>query len=242
MGSSILEILTASLYPPRCPWCGRARQRAGATGPCRGCRRRLAPIAPGCPRCAEPGAPATCERCLLSPPGPDRTRACLPYRPDPRGEGSPLREALHAWKYRRDLASGAALVALFVDRTRDFPLVADSVVPVPTLRRRLARRGFDQAAELARAVACARGLPLVGALRRIAPADTQTVLGRAARAANVRGAFRIPDPRAVAGKAVLLVDDVLTSGSTTDECARVIRASGGRDVELWVLGRTVRRT
>ena len=236
----ILEVLTASLYPPRCPFCGRDRPDPGATGACRGCRRRFVALAPGCGRCAEPGPQDPCERCTWSPPGPDRVRACLPYRSDEDGGDSPLRSAMHAWKYRRDLAAGAALVDLFGERTRAFPLVAELVVPVPTLRRRLARRGFDQAAELARAVAGPRRLPLLGALRRVGTSGTQTILGRSARAANVRGAFRVVAPRSIEGRAILLVDDVLTSGATTDACARALRRAGARDVELWVLGRALR--
>ena len=233
----ILEVLSTSLYPPRCPLCGREPARRGP-GPCRGCRRRLVPLAPGCGRCAEPGPGDPCERCEWSAPGPDRVRACCPYGTE--GPGGLLREAIHAWKYRADLASGAALAALFVERTRRFPLEADLVASVPTTRRRLLRRGFDPAAELARAIAADRGLPRRDVLRRVDARGSQTALGRADRDRNVRGAFRVGSPAEVAGRAILLVDDVLTTGATTGACAHALRRAGARSVELWALARAVR--
>lgn len=234
----ILEVLTSSLYPPRCPLCGRDRPGACDTGACRGCLGRLLPLAPGCSRCAEPGPRDPCERCEWSPPAPDRVRSCLPYRA--RDTGCLLRTSIHAWKYRRDLCVGAALAALFVERSSEFPLDAEAIVPVPTLRRRIARRGIHHAAELARAVARSRGLPVVHALRRTGSSGTQTALGRAAREANVRGIFRIAGREPVDGRSVLLIDDVLTTGATTDECAHALRRAGARHVELWTLGRSVK--
>lgn len=129
---------------------------------------------------------------------------------------------------------------LFADRSAGFPLAADVVVPVPTRRSRLVRRGFDQAAELARAIANQRGLPVLRALHRVDAAGSQTVLGRVERATNVRGAFRVVRRDAVAGRTVLLVDDVLTSGATLGECTHALRRAGVIRVEAWTLGRSVR--
>jgi len=151
-----------------------------------------------------------------------------------------MRDAIHAWKYRADLASGAALAALFVERTRGFPLSADLVVSVPTTRLRLLRRGFDPAADLARAIATERGLPRGDVLRRVDARRSQTALGRGDRGRNVRGAFRVRSPSALAGRAILLVDDVLTTGATTGECAHALRRAGARSIEVWALARAVR--
>ena len=136
------------------------------------------------------------------------------------------------WKYQGDHAIGACLARLFAERTRAFETDADAIVPIPMRRARLLRRGFDQAAVLARAVASTRALPVLAALRRLRGGASQTVLGRGAREANVRGAFRVRDAAAVEGRSILLVDDVLTSGATSDECATVLRRAGARRVEL----------
>lgn len=238
MATTLLEVLAAVIYPPACPLCGRDRPLASPPAPCRSCRRRLAPLPDGCGKCAEPGERNPCERCTVSPPAVERTRACLPYR---AGDGGALlRTALVRWKYQGDHAIGACLARLFAERTRAFETDADAIVPTPMRRARLLRRGFDQAAVLARAVASTRALPVLAALRRLRGGASQTALGRGAREANVRGAFRVRDAAAVEGRSILLVDDVLTSGATSDECATVLRRAGARRVELWTLGRTLR--
>jgi ComF family protein len=110
------------------------------------------------------------------------------------------------------------------------------VVPVPLHERRLARRGFNQAALLAAPVARdlrARFAPL--ALVRSLDTPPQAVLARSSRLRNVEGAFRVRDSRGVAGACVLLVDDVRTTGATLDACARALFEAGAREVHTLVL-------
>ena len=119
----------------------------------------------------------------------------------------------------------ARLRALLAESTSWRPLAPpDCVVPVPLHAARLRRRGFNPATALARSLAREIGAPLAhAALARLRDTPTQTGLGRAARRANVRGAFRV---RRLDAATVWLVDDVVTTGATLEECARVLRAAG----------------
>jgi ComF family protein len=117
------------------------------------------------------------------------------------------------------------------------------VVPVPLHRWRLWRRGYNQAALLAQAVAKLGGAELaVDALERVKPTPPSRGMNRSQRAANVRGAFRVrPGAKALLkGRAVLLVDDVLTTGATADACARVLLRGVAASVNLLTWARVVR--
>ncbi|MBI4700233.1 MAG: ComF family protein [Deltaproteobacteria bacterium] len=181
---------------------------------------------------------APCARALLP---------AAPRRPSPPGTqatpvvsyaayGGPLRDALRRLKYggRPDL--GRLMGELALRAARGLAQRPDVAVPVPLHRRRLAERGFNQAALIAGRVAADLGVPLRSrALLRTADTPPQAGLSRAARRANVRGAFVVSRPDQVRGRLVLLVDDIVTTGATLDACAAVLRASGARDV----LGLTV---
>lgn len=115
----------------------------------------------------------------------------------------------------------------------------DCVVPVPLHRRRIAQRGFNPAVTLARELARTRGVPLAAtALRRVRDTESQTGLGRAERRANVRAAFRA---RPGLPARVWLVDDVVTTGATLEECARALRRAGARQVVALCAARTPRQ-
>ncbi len=190
-----------------------------------------------CPACGLPFPVAAtadhmCPDCLSRPPAWDALAFHGPY------EGL-LRDLLLAFKLRgrlglsallRDLAAGAWAAC-------GHP-VPDLVVPVPLHPARLARRGFNQALELALGPARAMGLPVAAeALGRQLDTRTQTGLSAAGRVANVRGAFRT-DPAVVQGRHVLLVDDILTTGGTLGECCRVLRRAGAQRVSALVVART----
>jgi len=150
----------------------------------------------------------------------------------------PLRHAIHALKYRR-LASmadplGDALAAFWA--TADLP--ADLVVPVPLHAARQRERGYNQAELLARRVGRAAGVTMrAHALKRTRETAVQMSLNAADRRANVSGAFFCEDS-AVRGMAVLVIDDVCTTGSTLDACARALLEAGASVVRGLTLART----
>lgn len=114
-----------------------------------------------------------------------------------------------------------------------------AVVPVPLHFSRLFTRGFNQAAVIARSVARAHGLAYAPrALVRVKRTPAQAALSRSERAKNLEGAFQARNPPALRGKAVLLVDDVFTTGATAAACARTLRDAGAADVRVFTLART----
>ncbi len=145
--------------------------------------------------------------------------------------GGAVATAISAMKYRNrpDLALrfGRALGIAFVELGGS----ADAVVSVPLHRQRLIARGFDQSALVARAFAKTVGVPHEpGVLVRIRHVAPQATLGRAARLANVRGAFRCPRADRVRGRRLVLVDDVRTTGATLCACGLELEQSGARQV------------
>ncbi len=152
-----------------------------------------------------------------------------------------MRRAIVRWKYGRDLLLGRVLADLLADCAASSVGSAALIVPVPLAHDRLRRRGFNQAAVLARALARRSGSSVVHALRRTGASSSQTSLHRIGRRENVRGSFVVNDGRALGGRRVVLVDDVLTSGATSAECARVLQAAGTARVEVWALARASKR-
>ena len=118
---------------------------------------------------------------------------------------------------------------------------ADCLVPVPLHWRRLVRRKFNQSAVLAFAIAARSGVACVPELLvRMRATVPQMELDRATRLRNVKKAFAVPDAARVQGKIVVLVDDVITTGSTVDACARVLKKAGAKEVRVLALARTVK--
>ncbi len=151
-----------------------------------------------------------------------------------------LRDLIHLFKYGgvETLAGPLGRMAMLAYPRR---ARVDLVVPMPMHWWRRWRRGFNQAELLAGEVGRRAGLPVRTVVRRSRRTSPQAGLSRKARRANVRGAFRIRAPEAVRGKRVLLVDDVLTTGSTADACARALKDAGAAWVGVLVLARVDRR-
>jgi ComF family protein len=148
-----------------------------------------------------------------------------------------LRQLIHLFKYAKMRTLERPLSALLV-RALARDEAFDAIVPVPLHWRRRFQRGFNQADLLARGVARATGIPIVRALRRIRSTSTQAGLSNRTRRQNVTSAFR---SRNVAGKRILLIDDVMTTGATGAACALALKQAGAGRVALLTVARVDRR-
>ncbi len=226
------------VLPPRCPGCRRivATDRSF----CLDCWNALVFItAPLCACCGAPfdhdrGPGALCGPCLAEPPRFTAARAALVY-------DGPAREVLLGFKHA-DRQHLAQVMAPHVVRAAGGLLHPGVLlVPVPLHWTRLWRRGFNQAALLAQAVARRVGAQVaVDALIRVKPTVISKGLGRKARADNVRGAFRVRRRDQIKGRDIVLVDDVLTTGATADACARHLKRAGARSITVLTWARVIR--
>ena len=216
-------------------WAGEDCLLCGAEGGpellCPACIAELPALAESCPRCALPSpAGAVCGSCLNHPPHFDATLALWRYE-------FPCDRLVQALKYRARLA----LAGFFARNlaTRPIPEV-DLIVPMPLHAKRLAERGFNQALEVARGLARHLGRPIEprGVLR-VKNTPPQTELPYEDRAKNVRGAFLCELD--LSGASVAVLDDVMTTGATLNELARVLKRAGATRVENLVIARTVFR-
>lgn len=208
-----MRALLDLLLPPTCPGCGRE----GVTL-CRDCLAWLSR------RMAEPaGVPVGLDWPL--PPGLVQLEWCAAF-------SGPVRDALHALKYRGERRLAGPLGGALAARWRRAGVAGELVVHVPVHTSRLRERGFDQAQDLARACARRLGLPARPALERAERTAAMHALGRAARARNVSGAFRVRSgwTGPIAGRHVILVDDVITTGATMAGCAEALLEAGAASV------------
>jgi ComF family protein len=233
------------IYPPRCPVCGaflcdEETSHEEESSFCRACCRSFLPVgSPFCPICGRPfkaGNPVdhVCEDCLRRRPFFKEARAPYIY------EGS-LMTAIHEFKYgaKSFLAKPLGLLLSSFAKTWLEANEGLLLMPVPLHPRRLRERGFNQSLLLAREVAKALNADLdFLSLKRIKYTKPQTGLGSEERSRNVRRAFQVLRREAVKGRRIVLVDDVATTGSTLNECARALKKAGCREVFCLTLART----
>ena len=235
---TVADAVLAVALCPSCASCDALLEHPTRGPVCQACWQSILPLtAPLCDRCGDPLrtwrttdlASSLCPRCRRLRSAVDRARAIGAY------DGA-LRAIVHALKYdgRRSLA--APLAALMRERGADILAGTACAVAVPLHPSRRRQRGFNQAADLARAL----GLPVVQALRRVRATATQISLPAARRHGNVRDAFAATrHARALGGAVVVLVDDVCTTGATLDACARVLKARGVAQVRALTAARVV---
>ncbi len=228
---SLQATLLDALLPPRCAACGQPGQRWCPA--CRAAAPRLTP--PLCRTCGEPLGRSRWTECRYCAETPPAFAAAAAWG----GYGGTLQAAIQKYKFQRD--SGLALVfaALLAEKVQGQGWPLDVVAPIPLGANRLRQRGYNQAALLARPLAARLGCRYDGhALVRPRETRPQVGLSRPERRQNMAGAFTAL-PTRVAGKTVLVVDDVMTSGATLDAAARALLHAGATAVYAATLARVV---
>lgn len=236
------------LFPRCCLLCGEP----GCEGPlCATCQCWLPPPGFSCRQCALPGLPGPglrCGGCIRSPPRWDYATTALVYR-------YPADRLIQRFKFQRDLACGQLLADRLIRAVKHRPAVPTGpssvraaacpngpqlLVPVPLHFTRQWQRGFNQAEFLARQLGRGNCIPVrTDLLRRHRKTPSQAGLDQQQRRTNLRGAFTCNATRLRQSGAghIGLVDDVLTTGTTLNECARVLRSAGAACISVWVCAR-----
>jgi competence protein ComFC len=238
---ALLNAALSFFYPETCQLCEAARATPAQGFVCAACRARVRFI-----------EPPFCERCGLPSEGDITTEfECANCREMElhfrfarsavvaRGQ---VLEALHRYKYHRALWFEPFLADLLISRATSEldPKHWDLIVPVPLHATKQRHREFNQADRLAFRLSGATHIPIHNRLlRRVLPTRSQTLLSRPDRVDNVRKAFAIRPGRLINGQRIVLFDDVLTTGATTNACAKVLRAAGAGDVCVWTVARGI---
>ena len=221
--------------------CAACREPVGAEGLCPACWSKLSFIAPpycerlGIPFPFDPGPGILSLEAIADPPAYQRARAAVRY-------DDIARALVHALKYGDRLDLAPTMGRWMAGAGRALLAEADAIVPVPLHWRRQWARRFNQSALLAEVLAKASGVTVAHtALKRVKATPQQVGLAKTERAQNVQGAFRVaPDGKAeVAGRRLVLVDDVLTSGATAEACSRALLRAGAAQVDVLVFARVV---
>lgn len=222
VGTAVLDLL----FPPRCAWCGAVVARGGACP----CGKELAALA--LPDAAiDMDAEGKVHSHIVA------AWACYEYAP-------PVSDAVVRVKFDEDVAPiedlgrrmGQKLMACGLEKRFDV------LVPAPVSRKTLRQRGYNQSLLLANGIARQCTLPVLGdILVKEKETQPQASLGRADRLSNVQGAYAVRDVAKVAGKRVLLVDDVFTTGSTANECAKTLLEAGAAECGVLCLASTPKR-
>lgn len=241
LSARAIEAVLELVYPPACLVCGAGLAPRAEADLCLDCERNIRRIEePTCRRCGAELGPYTassyaCQTCRNLGLRFRRAHAAAHFT-------DTVRELILALKFRRDRLAVRPLIQILLERAEELALgeQVDEVVPVPLHWFRRRRRGFNQSELFARAVADRLHRPVeLESLRRVRPTAPQTQLGFAARQRNLAGAFRVGSPDAFAGKRILLVDDVLTSGATCSACAKALKEAGAKTVIVLTVARAV---
>ncbi len=233
---TLLRPILDFALPPRCPGCGAITPEPHHF--CLDCWSQLAFLGePCCAICALPfdydaGAGALCGGCAAERPRFDRLRAAVAY-------GEISRAVALKLKYGGRPGVAETMARLMARHLGDDAILA----PVPLHRWRIWRRGYNQAALIAAALARRAGLELrIDLLERVKATPPLRGLGRKARRDALRGVFRVPERHrdAIRGRRIILVDDVYTSGATANGCARMLKRAGAAEVQVLAWARVVR--
>lgn len=227
-----MKLADVLVYPSFCELCRGFLEKPDERVICQDCRNQLRPrVSSFCLACGRffegAGESHLCGDCLGQAPPFTRHRSCAKY------EGV-VKEVILLFKYRGNEILGkylADLVFRSLGGEDDLWDGVEAIVPVPLHPKKLKKRGYNQAAVLARRLAGLKGIDLVeNRLLKVRNNPAQTSLDAAEREDNVRGAYRVKKADSLKGRVVLLVDDVFTTGATIGECSRALKRAGVREV------------
>lgn len=242
--ASVARRFFHTILPVQCAICDVGLSDDPVPFFCRSCWDGIQPLCgPFCPCCGRPFASSyalqyspdhVCGACRSDPPAYTRAWSLYLY-------ASPLQEAVRLFKYNKKVALADALSALMNRAMIEHAHIdMDVIIPVPLHPARLRTREYNQSLLLADRVSRARHIPLsYENLIRTRETAPQTELSRAVRLKNLRRAFAVRRPEDVAGKRVLLIDDVFTTGTTVNECAKTLCKAGAAEVYVCTLARTI---
>jgi len=234
MVNNCVNIIQNLLYPATCILCGAPG--FNNLDICSHCHRELPANPNCCKRCAAPIAASAdhneiCGACIVNPPLFDQCIAPFLYQ-------TPINNLISSFKFQQKLSHGRLLSLLLMDFLEQIqPQMPDVIMPVPLHGKRLTERGFNQALEIARPISKHFRLPLDHAsCVRWHATKPQMTLQKRSRLRNIKGAFKILGNINVSH--VVLLDDVVTTGSTVSELAALLKKRGAERVDVWALART----
>lgn len=227
----LMDVAVREMFPHFCAFCGVVCG-SGEHAVCMDCFSDLPWIESACPTCAIPlpVPEVPCGACQAAPLPFEQCVAALEYT-------FPVDAAIKALKFHRRLSYVPAFATILLAKRQRLPSDVDAVLPVPLHRWRHAKRGFNQATELAKPVARALGLPLIKNVRRVSATPYQSGLDRRQRQQNLASAFAVRGR--IGAQHVLIVDDVVTTGETCRQLADVLLGNGVSRVSVLALARAL---
>ncbi len=243
---TVVRSVFSVFFPSDCRLCGVPLVNVSRLPVCQECLDSIEPIrVPQCVQCGERLLPAQllmgdarCRGCREFEPDFDRAVSCGEY-------AEALRGLIHLLKYDNVLPAAPVLGARLAEAITQLQPWGDEpplLVPVPLHTSKRRERGFNQSELIVRAAVkhLPQPLEIAQVLTRLRPTHSQVGLTREERIANLRDAFRVTDPARVKGRTVIVVDDVMTTGSTISECARVLKKAGAERVWAATVARTLK--
>lgn len=227
-----LNIIQDYVLPPTCLLCGNAGWQNHDI--CLICQQHLLQNHHCCYQCGEhfalpPAVPMLCGRCIAQPPAFDETHA--PYI----HQGA-IRHLVTTLKFGATYKNARLLGQLLADQLRDSHRQPELLIPVPLHKSRYRQRGFNQSIEIARTVSKELAIPLdLSSCQRLRNTPQQSNLTAKQRRKNIKNAFAVVKP--ISASHVAIIDDVMTTGSTMDELAKVLKKAGVEKVDVWVCAR-----
>ena len=233
----MIHDLLLRMLPAVCPGCGARSDSAVPGSLCPDCLAKLHFFRPElrCPGCGgeNNGTLSLCIQCLAEKPRPwQYALALFPHS----GFG---RQLIHKFKFADTPELARPLASLAAPLLDELPFLPDLIVPIPLQPLRALRRSYNQSALIAELISRIRSIPLSCALKRRFAIRHQSALGRRERHSSLKNAFRIAGKPRITGKHILLVDDVITTGSTLHAAARLLLDSGAASVSVLVIARAL---